>query len=137
MSNNKKSLRTKMKNMGKPLRIRKVQSTSLKNRLLRQLVQIICIKSLKICIHFLSESQQDSPVAQSLLKVHDFRRSHVVRRERRPSYMESPKTERPKQTFIPQTEDSNVTSALETSNQYAIFTEANTNSQRQQMPTKS
>ena len=51
--------------------------------------------------------------------------------------MESPKTERPKQTCIPQTEDSNVTSALETSNQYAIFTEANTNIQQKQMPTKS
>ena len=53
--------------------------------------------------------------------------------------MESPKTEHPKQTCIPppKTEDSNVTSALETSNQYAIFTEANTNTQQKQMPTKS
>jgi hypothetical protein len=36
-----------------------------------------------------------------------------------------------------QTEDTNVTNALETSNQYAIFTEADTHTQQQQMPTKS
>ena len=37
----------------------------------------------------------------------------------------------------PQTEDKNVANALETSNQYAIFTEADTNTQQQQIPTKS
>ena len=51
--------------------------------------------------------------------------------------MESLKTEHPKQTCIPKTEDTNVTNALETSNQYGIFTEADTNTQQQQMPTKS
>jgi hypothetical protein len=53
--------------------------------------------------------------------------------------MGSLKTEYPKQTCTPppQTEDTNVTNALETSNQYAIFTEADTNTQQQHMPTKS
>jgi hypothetical protein len=54
-----------------------------------------------------------------------------------PATWKVPKQNARSKPASPQTEDSNVTSALETSNQYAIFTEANTNGQQKQMPTKS